>query len=729
MCKTEHILSFLFSFLLIACSASQDEKTMKEMVKRLVPEHAEVFRFEQLAVDGQDRYEIEAIKGKVVIRGNNANSMAVGLNYYLSQYCLTTVSWYADDKVETPDVLPLPSEKITSSARCKQRFFLNYCTFGYSMPWWKWRDWERLIDWMALNGVNLPLAITGQESVWYKVWSDMGLTDEEIRNYFTGPAHLPWHRMTNLDYWQGPLPKEWLESQVELQKRIVDRERQFNMRPVLPAFGGHVPSELKRIFPDAKINRMSSWGGFEDKYRSHFLDPMDSLYVVIQKKFLEEQTRLFGTDHIYGVDPFNEVAPPSWEPEFLKTCSKRIYESLTAVDPDATWLQMTWLFYIDRHLWTDERIKEYLKAVPYDKSLLLDYYCENTEVWKQTESYFGQPYLWCYLGNFGGNTMLSGNLKVVSERLENVFSNGGENFYGIGATLEALDVNPFMYEYVLGKAWDKQVADTLWLEQLADRRTGQVSEEARQAWRLLCDSIYATPASLGQGTLTNARPTLIGSGNWTTNPGINYSNGILFRVWQKMLQVPDNLRSTYEYDIVNIGRQVLGNHFLLLRDEFTLAYKKKDIASLKQKGTEMKELLADLELLLQTQRSFLLGKWIQDARELGLNEADKAYYEENARTLLSTWGDKSQSLNDYANRTWAGLVKGYYTPRWHLFIDRVTEASLAGQQFDENQYYQEVTQFEIDWTKQNETYSPEPVGQSLEIASSLMNKYKGRITK
>ena len=38
---------------------------------------------------------------------------------------------------------------------------LNYCTFGYTMPWWTWQDWERFIDWMALNGITTPLAATG----------------------------------------------------------------------------------------------------------------------------------------------------------------------------------------------------------------------------------------------------------------------------------------------------------------------------------------------------------------------------------------------------------------------------------------------------------------------------------------------------------------------------------------------------------------------------------------
>ena len=134
--------------------------------------------------------------------------MAVGLNYYLKYYCHTTVSWFVDDKFEMPDSLPVIEKPLTIDARCKDRFFLNYCTFGYTMPWWSWRDWEHFIDWMALNGINLPLAITGQESIWHKVWMKLGLSDKEIRHYFTGPAHLPWHRMLNIDYWQGDLPMQ-----------------------------------------------------------------------------------------------------------------------------------------------------------------------------------------------------------------------------------------------------------------------------------------------------------------------------------------------------------------------------------------------------------------------------------------------------------------------------------------------------------------------------------------
>jgi hypothetical protein len=42
------------------------------------------------------------------------------------------------------------------------RYYQNVCTVSYSMAWWDWARWERELDWMALNGINLALAFTGK---------------------------------------------------------------------------------------------------------------------------------------------------------------------------------------------------------------------------------------------------------------------------------------------------------------------------------------------------------------------------------------------------------------------------------------------------------------------------------------------------------------------------------------------------------------------------------------
>ena len=724
------IFSVLF-FLVVICQIRAEDTnitTMRKMTQRLFPQQASFFDFRLLNDTSTDTFTIKSEGNKIIISGNNANSMAVGLNHYLKNYCLTTISWYKDDPIELPKTLPNIPAEVTIKANVPTRFFLNYCTFGYSMTWWKWSDWEHFIDWMALNGINMPLAITGQEAIWYKVWSKLGLTDEEIRGYFTGPAHLPWHRMCNLDGWQSPLPKEWLSSQAELQEQIVAREREFNMQPVLPAFAGHVPAALKRVYPNIKTSRVSEWGGFADQYRCTFLNPMDSLYAIIQKEYLTEQTRLYGTNHIYGIDPFNEIDPPSWDTDSLGMMAKHIYESVAAVDPKAIWLQMTWLFYADIKHWTTARIKSYLRSVPQDKLILLDYFCEYTEIWKQTDSYFGQPYLWCYLGNFGGNSFLSGPVKLVSERLADALKNGGSNLKGVGSTLEGIDLNQFMYEFVLDKAWNSGQTDKEWFLKLADRRTGKVSPEARKAWEILADKVYIQPAQVGQGTLTNARPCLKGNGHWTTKPTIEYQPKDLVEAWRLLLLVKDCQRDSYEFDLVNIGRQVLGNYFNVVRDEFTLAYEAGDIMMMKNRGDKMREILTDLDKLVSCHPTFSLNKWITDARDMGHDATSKNYYEMNARSLITIWGD-SYHLTDYANRSWAGLTNQYYSVRWDRFINEVIKAVEKKKAFDEEVFFNESRMYENEWVNPSNRINYNEGGDGIKLARQIYKKYAKEIIR
>jgi alpha-N-acetylglucosaminidase len=46
---------------------------------------------------------------------------------------------------------------------------------------------------------------------------------------------------------------------------------------------------------------------------------------------------MFGTDHIYNCDTFNEMAPSSGDPAYLKQIGESIFSAMTAVDPSAIW--------------------------------------------------------------------------------------------------------------------------------------------------------------------------------------------------------------------------------------------------------------------------------------------------------------------------------------------------------------------------------------------------------
>ena len=669
------LLSLIGALALTLSCSTPAEKAALALAGRLVPHYKIDFRQTE---DSTECYRFWTEKGHLVVEGSSASAMAVGLNRYLNDYCHTTVSWYADDPVDVPDLQPAVSGPVSGKARVPDRFFLNYCTFGYTMPWWQWKDWERFIDWMALQGVNLPLAITGQEAVWQEVWRHFGLEDDEIRAWFTGPAHLPWNRMCNIDGVDGPLPQSWIDGQAVLQEQILAREREMGMRPVLPAFAGHVPAQFKELFPDAQISDITAWGGFSKEILPHFLSPTDPLYAQIQQEFLRIQARRFSTDHLYGFDLFNEVAPPSWDPETLAEMSREAYRSVAAVDPDARWIQSSWLFHYDRNHWTPDIVKAYLTAIPQGRTILLDYYTEHTPVWTLTERFYGQPFIFCYLGNFGGNTRLAGPFRKESDRITEALEEGGAT--GIGCTLEGFGINQWFYEYVLERAWETGVADNAWLAAL-DLRHGSPDG----FWKEMADSIYIR-GSFSEGPLVCGRPCDEGYQHWTVINHTPYSPATLERLVERLKAHP-SASPTWRSDVTLLECQVLGNRFAALRDRFVTACRAGDYPQAQAEGEKMKKLLLQLDSLAGTEPSLSAEKWLEAASAWG-------DFRDNAWHLLTIWGG-TPNLNDYANRLWSGLIRYYYLPRWELFIDTHLHCVAEHQPFDASAFNETCRTLEL----------------------------------
>jgi len=289
----------------LPAAAPEPEHAAQGLVARLIPGRSGDFLFETISsADGGDVFEIETIGAQTVIRGNTGTAMAIGLNWFLKYHCACHVSWYGD-QLRLPRPLPRVQPKVRRTSWARYRYFLNYCCFGYSLPWWDWPQWERLIDWMALNGINLPLAVTGQEAVWQAVCRRLGMSDGQITDFLAGPPYLPFQWMGCLDGWGGPLPKDWVARHEELGRKILARERELGMTPVLQGFTGHVPPQIAQLFPDARLQKIK-WIEWE----TQLLDPLDPLFPKMASLFLEEQKAKFGTDHHYAADTFIEMVPP-----------------------------------------------------------------------------------------------------------------------------------------------------------------------------------------------------------------------------------------------------------------------------------------------------------------------------------------------------------------------------------------------------------------------------------
>ncbi|HWD40694.1 MAG TPA: alpha-N-acetylglucosaminidase, partial [Fimbriimonas sp.] len=330
--------------------------------------------------DGLDVFEVEASGGRVSVAGSSPIALCRGAYEYLKDACKWQFSWSTES---APLPLPLPDcppRRVVCPNR--YRFYFSVCTFAYTMAWWRWDRWEREIDWMALHGINMPLSLTGQEKVWQTVFRQFDVGEESIRNHFSGPAYLPWHRMGNLNGRLGPLPQSWIEGQAELQKRILGRELELGMAPIVPGFSGFVPVDFDTRHPEVELFSPTPWAGFEP---TKFVDPRSPLFVEMGAAFIDEYLREFGTGHFYLCDTFSEQNPrfaPSEELEYLRATGRSTFNASQKADPEGVWVTHGWPFYYARDYWSDERLEALLGSVPAARLIVLDLACNEHEVWR-----------------------------------------------------------------------------------------------------------------------------------------------------------------------------------------------------------------------------------------------------------------------------------------------------------------------------------------------------------
>lgn len=242
-------------------------------------------------------------------------------------------------------------------------YYQNVCTHSYSFSWWKWNEWQRHIDWIALSGITLTLA-PFQEDVWSEVYDEYGLSQSEIDAHLSGPGFFSWQRMGNVRGWGGTLSKNFIEFSSQIQKQMIKSLNELGISVAMPAFDGHLPVQFAKLFPAAKFSIVERWNNFPDKYCCPlFVDPVDPLFQEIGQKFLQRLTQKYGTNHIYFSDPFNEVQPSVADAKYLRDVSKSIYSAMKSVDSKSIWLLQDWMF-VKNPLWTDNLIEAFLTAVP-----------------------------------------------------------------------------------------------------------------------------------------------------------------------------------------------------------------------------------------------------------------------------------------------------------------------------------------------------------------------------
>ena len=181
---------------------------IEALVKRRLPHHVGSFSFSidtsypdtSSSTPSNDEYMVSnGDNGTICISGNSPIALASGLRWYLVNALHVDIYWFIGSNFDlAPEALPQLNSTHYGSSIVPHRYHFNTVTFSYTAAFWSWEDWELQLDWMALRGINLPLAWVGFEKLLQDVFVEAGFTDAEIATFLSGPAFQAWNRFGNI---------------------------------------------------------------------------------------------------------------------------------------------------------------------------------------------------------------------------------------------------------------------------------------------------------------------------------------------------------------------------------------------------------------------------------------------------------------------------------------------------------------------------------------------------
>ncbi|KRY47082.1 Alpha-N-acetylglucosaminidase [Trichinella britovi] len=647
------------------------------------------------------------VRNRTLIKGTSGVALAFGVNAHLRNMYDVHIAWDGI-RVELPAIVSPPHKQMMFKSIGRYRYFGNVCTFSYSFAWWNWSRWEYFIDWMALNGINLPLAHVGNEVVWKS--------------------------------WQGPLTETWHQDQLVLQKRILKRMVEFGMLPILPAFAGHVPDGFRRIFPTANLLSAKCWI-FNSTYSClKFVHPSDPLFLQIGKAYMQKLENYFGLFHAYSADPFNEMVPNTFDVMFLRNVSFAIYNVMVL---------QSWMFLSSERWLENENAKHFLTAVPTGSILVVDLYAEEYPLYEKFSGFYNQPFIWCMLHNFGGVQGLYGNLARINQKLADVSTVSNISMVGTGLSMEGIDQNYVVYQMALDRFWspnNQKVDLAAWIVQYCIQRYGRLETNVISACKLLLNNVYCAEHIFFHCKLNSVIDE--DTRNWLKNRFLSndhHNIGILtmrpkfgmkeqgvgitksiYTAWGAFLQSSRTCQESEIYinDLVELTKHALMLTGAKLYEQLQASYIRKYGQEFLENAAAVERVLSDLEWISKTHSRSMLSKWIEIARANGKTAAQSDQLEENLRMQVTIWGPQGEIV-DYARKQWAALFSEYYLPRWRLFFAHLYADILQLETFNQtllnSRLFHEI---ELPFALQKIPNIDQPTGNTVVVSKILYNRYR-----
>lgn len=690
----------------------------QSVLQRLMPNLAPQFELQLVQrPDRKDYFRITGTPGHIKIQAATQPTLLYGVNWYLKYVAHLQVSPNGSQLGSPGMTLPAPPAPIEKSAIYPWRYALNENVDGYTTPYWSEDRWQHEIDILAMSGINAVLIERGTDIVLYQTFRDAGYSDEAIRRWIVQPAHLNWELMGNMCCFEGPISIELLRKRSESAKKIITALRSLGITPVLPGYFGIVPADFAKLRPGAHVVTQGDWVGFA---RPGWLDTRDPEFDKLAASFYQHQHDLYGDSAIYDMEVFQEGGGSGDVP--VGAAAKKVQQALERAHPGALWLLMAW---------QKNPTPELLAGLDTSHLLIADIEQGRIPREDRDREFGSAPWLFGGLWEFGGRTTMGASLYDLAVRFPRTASRPGNHIAGIAIFSEGLDTNPFAFDLYTEMAWHDQPVDSVsWTGDFALRRYGAADPHAQRAWQILLNTAYSLRADgntdhgerdAGQDSLFDAQPSLTTTHAATWAPdAIRYNPNDLKPALTELLQTAPALRNTetYQYDLVDVARQVMANESRAMLPQIKQAYEAKNKVAFSTLTAEWLHRMRLQDDLLQTNQSFLLGRWFAWVAPWASSPAELARLNYDARSILTTWGDRGASeagLHDYGNRDWAGLTSDYYLPRWKLFFDSLSTSLNTGQAPQSIDWYA----IGDAWNRSHTTYSATPKGNTYAAALAI----------
>jgi alpha-N-acetylglucosaminidase len=698
--------------LLLATTAAPafDTQPAAAVLRRLLPAGAGEIELATLdAAPGPERFRISSEQGRIRIAASTPSALLFGAGWYLKYHAHVHFSESGEHLAE--GALPLPTEPVEMTTPFAWRYALNENVDGYSAPYWEFARWQQEIDFLALSGINALLIERGTDTVLYRTFRDFGYTDPEIRAWIAAPAHQNWQLMGNLCCFGGPISRELLNKRAASAQKIIAQLRALGITPVLPGFYGIVPQDFGKRFPGAHVIAQGEWAGFT---RPDWLDPRDPLFARLAASFYRHQRELFGDTTVYDMEVFQEGGSPGDVP--VAPAARAVQQALQEAHPGASWMMLAW---------EGNPRQDLLTGVARDRLLIIDIDHDRIARDDRFQDFQGAPFLFGGIWEFGGRTTLGANLDNITTRLQRL-AHLNRNMAGTALFTEGMGTNPYPLDLFTEMAWRRTPLDlSAWTEEYVQRRYGSADPAALAAWKLLGATAYAihvddvvfnSERDAAQESLFNAQPSLVANraSNWSPE-AMRYDAQLFQQALVRLLQASSRTQG-YAHDLVDVARQTLANESRALLPQIRAAYESKDRQRLGALSARWLSLMDLQDELLASDRAFLVGTWLSPVRAWASSPEERARLDYDARSLLTTWGDRKASedahLHDYGNRDWAGLTRDYYRARWQRYLLSLDESLRTGQP------PQAIDWFAMgeSWNRGRQRYSARPQGDPYVLA-------------